>query len=87
MAAFLRKVGRRQVDDDSPRRQREPRGDQRRTHPLSRLGNCLVRQADNGKSRQSRHELHLHVDRAGLDPLKSYRGNPLDHAAPRRNRR
>ena len=29
----------------------------------------------------------MHVDRAGLDPLKSYRGNPLDHAAPCRNSR
>jgi hypothetical protein len=26
--------------------------------------------------------LHLHVDRAGLDPLKGYCGNALDHAAP-----
>ncbi len=34
------------------------------------------------KSRQAGGDLHLHVDRAGLDPLKDYGGNPLDHAAP-----
>jgi hypothetical protein len=28
---------------------------------------------------QARRDLHLHVDRAGLDPLKRYGGNPLDH--------
>ena len=27
-------------------------------------------------------DLHLHVDAAGLDALKGYGGNPLDHAAP-----
>ena len=27
-------------------------------------------------------DLHLHVDRAGLDPLEGYGGNPLNHAAP-----
>src|ERR1700730_16467699 len=26
--------------------------------------------------------LHLHVDGAGFDPLKRYRGNPRDHPAP-----
>jgi hypothetical protein len=30
--------------------------------------------------RQTRRNLHLHVDHAGLDPLKSYGGNPLDHS-------
>jgi hypothetical protein len=27
-------------------------------------------------------DLHLHVDGPGLDPLKGYGGNVLDHAAP-----
>ena len=36
----------------------------------------------NGKGGQAGGDLHLHVDRAGLDPLKGYGGNPLDHAAP-----
>ena len=42
MAAFLRQVGGREVDGDAPRRQREPRGDQRRAHPLARLRDRLV---------------------------------------------
>ena len=82
MAAFLRQVGRREIDRDPPRRQRQPRGDQRRAHPLARLGHRLVGQADDRKRRQARRDLHLHVDRAGLDPLKGYGRNPLNHAAP-----
>jgi hypothetical protein len=35
-----------------------------------------------GESRQAGRDLHLHVDAAGLDPFKGYRGNALDHAAP-----
>ncbi len=81
MAAFLRQVGRREIDRDPARRQRQPRGDQRRAHPLARLGHRLVGQADDRKSRQARRDLHLHVDRAGLDPLKGYGRNPLNHAA------
>ena len=79
MAAFLGQVGGREIDRDPPRRQRQPRGDQRRTHPLASLGHRLVGQADDGKSRQSRRHLHLHVDRAGLDAFKRDGGNPLDH--------
>ena len=44
---------------------------------------ALSGQADDGERRQARRDLHLHVDRAGLDPLKGYGGNPLNHAAPR----
>jgi hypothetical protein len=36
----------------------------------------------NGKRRQAGRDLHLHVDGAGFDPLKGYRGNPLNHARP-----
>ncbi len=35
--------------------------------------------ANAGKSRR---DLHLDVDRAGLDPLKRHGGYALDHAAP-----
>ena len=51
MAAFLRHIGRREIDGDPPRRQRQPRGDQRRAHPLPRLRNRLVRQADDRRCR------------------------------------
>ena len=83
MAAFLRQIGRREVDRDPPRRQRQPRGDQRRAHPLPRFRHRLVRQTHDRKRRQARRDLHLHVDRAGLDPLKGYGRNPRNHAAPR----
>ena len=82
MAAFLRQIGGREIDGDPPRRQRQPRGDQRRAHPLARLGHRLVGQADDRKRRQAGRDLHLHVDRAGLDPLKGYGRNALNHAAP-----
>ena len=87
MAAFLGQIGGREIDRDPARRQRQPRGDQRRAHPLAGLRHRLVGQADNGEGRQTGGDLHLHVDAAGLDALKGYGGNPLDHAAPRlRNR-
>ncbi len=38
MAAFLRQIGRSQIDGDSARRQRQPGGDQRTTNALPRLG-------------------------------------------------
>ena len=82
MAAFLGQVGRREIDGDSPCRQRQPGSDQRRAHSLAGLGNRLVRQANDSEGRQSWRDLHLNIDGAGLDPLKSYRGNPLYHAAP-----
>lgn len=34
------------------------------------------------KGRQAGRDLHLHVDRAGLDPLKGDGRNPLNHARP-----
>ena len=80
MAAFLGQVGGREIDGDPPRRERQAGGDQRRAHALAGLGHRLVRQADDGKGRQSRRDLHLHVDRAGLDPLKRDGRNPLNHA-------
>ena len=81
MAAFLWQVSRGEVDRDSPCREREPGGDQRRPHPLARLRHRLVGQADDGESRQAGCDLDLHVNRAGLDSFKRHRGNALDHAA------
>ena len=82
MAAFLRQVRGREIDGDPARRQRQPRGDQRRAHPLARLRHRLVGQADDGERRQPGRDLHLHVDGAGLDPLKGYGGNALDQMLP-----
>ncbi|MET3968838.1 hypothetical protein ABID62_004921 [Bradyrhizobium sp. S3.9.1] len=82
MAALLGQVGGREIDDDPPRRQRQPRGDQRRADAFPCLRHRLVRQADDGKGGQAGRDLHLHVDRAGLDPLKGDGRNPLNHACP-----
>jgi len=51
VAAFLRQVGRREIDGDALRRQREADGGQRRAHPLAAFANRLVRQADDGEGR------------------------------------
>jgi hypothetical protein len=44
------------------------------------LGHRLVGQADDVEGRQAGRDLHLHVDRAGLDALERHRADPLDHA-------
>ena len=82
VAAFLRQVGGGEIDGDAARRQREARGDQRRAHPLARLGHRLVRQADDVEGRQSRRNLHLDVDGAGLDALERHCRDPLNHGSP-----
>ncbi len=82
MAAFLRQVGGREIDGDAARRQRQAGGDQRGAHALARLAHRLVGQADDVEGRQAGRDLHLHVDRAGLDALERNRGDALDHVAP-----
>jgi hypothetical protein len=86
MAAFFRQICRREIDGDAARGQRQPRSDQRGANPFVCLGDGLVRQADDGKGGQTRRDLHLHIDGAGLDALKRDGGNPLDHL-PLRNQR
>ena len=85
VAAFLRQVGGREIDGDAARRQRQAGGDQRGAHPLARFGHRLVGQADDVEGRQARRDLHLDVDRAGLDALERHRRDALDHG-PRRPR-
>jgi hypothetical protein len=82
VAAFLRQVCGREIDGDAPRRQREPRCDQRCTHPLFRFGHGFVRQADDVERGQAGRDLHLDVDGARLDALERNRGDPLNHASP-----
>ena len=79
VATFLGQVGGSQIDGDAPRRQSQARSDQRRTHPLARLGHRLVGQADNGESRHPRRDLDLDVDGPHLDALERNRGDALDH--------
>ena len=82
VAAFLGQVGRREIDGDAARRQRQARGGQRRAHPLARFGNRFVGQADDFESRQPGRDLHLDIDRTDLDTLERNRGDALDHVSP-----
>jgi len=82
MAAFLRHVGGREVDGDAPRRQRQPRGHQRRAHALAGLGYGLVGQAHDVERGQAGCDLNLDIDGAGLDALKRHCRDALNHAAP-----
>ncbi len=82
MAAFLRQIGRREIDGDAARRQSEAGGDQRGAHALARLGHRLVGQPDNGEGRQAWRHLYLDVDGTDLDALERHRGNALDHDLP-----
>ena len=72
MAAFLRQVGRRHIDGDAARGQRQAGCDQGRAHPLARFGDRLVGQADDMKGGQAGRHLHLHIDIACLDALEGY---------------
>ncbi len=82
MAAFLQDVGRREIDRDAARRQREAERGQRRAHPLARFGDRLVRQADDIERRQPRGDRHLGLDIDDLDPVKRHGANPRDHPGP-----
>ena len=83
VAAFLRHVGRRQVDGDALGRQRKARGDQRRAHPLPRFGHRLVAEAHDGEGDHAPGDMHLDVDRTGLDALESHRRYARHHIRPR----
>ena len=48
-----------------------------------RLRHRLVGEAHHVEGGQSGRDLHLHIDRARLDPLERDRGYPLDHRSPR----
>ena len=82
VAAFLRHVGRREVDRDAPGRQRQARGDQRRAHALAGLGYGLVGQAHDVERGQAGRDLNLDIDGAGLDALERHCSDALNHAAP-----
>jgi hypothetical protein len=68
VAAFLGKVGGREVDGDAPSRQREPRRNQGRAHALAGFRHRLVGQ-------------HVHCTR--LDTFERYCRNALDHCDAR----
>jgi hypothetical protein len=80
VAAFLGQIGRREVDRDAARRQREAGGGERRAHAVARLGDGLVAKPDDVEGGQARRDLHLDCHVARLDALERDRGDPLDHA-------
>ena len=81
MTALLGQVGGREVDDDALGRQRQPRGEQRRAHPLLRFRDRLVAEADNAEIDVAARYLDLDVDRARLDPLERHGRNSNNHRA------
>ena len=81
MAAFLGKVGGREIDRDAAGGERKPGGNERRAHPLARLGHGLVWKADDMECGQAGRHLDLDIDRAGFDTLERYRCDPLDHVS------
>ena len=70
VAALLGQVGRREVDDDPARRQRQAAGVERRLYPVAALRHRLVGQADDAEIGLTRRDLHLDIDRHRLDALK-----------------
>jgi hypothetical protein len=83
VAAFLGKVGGREVDGDAPSRQREPRRNQGRAHALAGFRHRLVGQTDHVERRHAGRNLHLHVHCTRLDTFERYCRNALDHCDAR----
>ena len=85
MTAFLRQIGRREVDGDALGRQGQPRGDESRPDPLAAFGDGLVGQADEDEGDAAGGNLHLHVDGPRLDALERHRRDPRHHLSPPRS--
>ena len=81
MAAFLRQVGRREIDRDAARGQRQAGRDQRRADPFTGFRDGFVRQADDIEGGQTGRDLHLHVDGTRLNAFECNRGDALNHPA------
>ncbi|MDB5541211.1 MAG: hypothetical protein JWQ89_2938 [Devosia sp.] len=79
MAPLLREIGRGEVHGDALGREAEARGVERGTHPLARFLDRLVGQADEKEVGNAGRDLHLHIDRHRLDPLKRHGRDPRDH--------
>ncbi len=79
VAALLGEVGGREIDDDALGRHRQAGGEQRRAHPLLGLGHRLVAEPDDGEEHVARGDLHLDIDRPGLDALERDRRDTHYH--------
>ena len=76
MAAFLGKIGGREIDGKPLARQAEADGIEGGAHPLAAFRHRLVGQAHDMKLHLARKKLRLHIDRHGLNALKRHRCHP-----------
>ena len=76
MAAFLGKIGGREIDREPLARQAEADGIKCGAHPLAAFGHRLVGQAHDIELHLARKKLRLDIDRHGLDALKCDRRHP-----------
>ena len=58
-----------------------PRTGERAAHPLAALGHRLVGKANDRERGQARADVHLHIDRQGLDTLEGDGLDMSNHAA------
>ncbi len=82
MRTLLGQIGGRQVDDDPLGRQRQPDRAERAAHPLATFGDGFIRQPDDEEVGQAGQQLHLHLDRARLQPEKRHGRDDRDHRTP-----
>jgi hypothetical protein len=82
VAAFLRQIGGREIDDDALLRERQPGSMERAAHPFAALGDRFVREPDDYEFRQPRRDLHLHVNGNTFDPLKRNCRDVRNHGRP-----
>jgi hypothetical protein len=79
VAAFLGKIGGREIDADALRRQRQPQRAQGRPHPFAALADRLVGQADDREGEIAGRHQHLHIDAQDLGPLEGHRAHLCLH--------
>ena len=82
VAAFLGQVRRRQVDDDAPRRHRQPEAREGRADALAALAHRLVAEADDDRPGLAAGELDLDVDPPRVDALKGHGHDTCEHRLP-----
>ena len=78
MAPFLQKIRRRQIDQHTLRWQGESHRGQGGANTLPSLIDRLIGQAYNKEGRQTRRDLHLYLDRYGLDAREGEGSGPGD---------
>lgn len=79
MRAFLRQIGRGQIDGHSLAGQRQAGGVKRGLHALAAFGHRLVGQTDDLHADLAGRDHDLDLDRHALDALECYRTDTRDH--------